>query len=218
MRPSPRCASDWDPDWSPDGSRIVFAARRGPHSQLHTMRADGSDRRCVTCDASDKRCARWSPDGRRIAYSAAGANPATASIHVVCADGTGDVALTAGVAEDCHPAWSLDGERIVFQSSRRGPHRICTMSADGTDLRWVTSAACPGSDQTPDWGPPRLTGLPPTGGGFFAPRSALAAPLASRLGFPPYAAGAGHMRTRPHRHAPAPGDRLRPAPPTPARG
>ena len=161
---TPRGASDWDPDWSPDGARIVFAARSGAHRQIHTMRADGGDRRRVTRDASDKRNPRWSPDGRRIAYSAAGSGPASASIHVVRADGAGDVALTTGVAEDGRPAWTPDGRRIVFQSDRRGIRRICTMKPDGSDLRWVTSAACPGSGPTPSRGTPRLADLAASGG------------------------------------------------------
>ncbi len=156
---TPRRGSDWDPDWSPDGTRIVFATRNGALRQVHTMRADGRDRRCLTRDASDKRFPRWSPDGRRIAYSAVGTAPARASIHVVRADGTGDVALTTGATEDGRPTWSPDGARIVFQSGRGGARSIRTMSADGSDLRRVTSGDCPGSDRSLDWGPTEPVGL-----------------------------------------------------------
>ncbi len=64
------------PTWSPDGSRLAFAAE----GAIWTMRADGSDRRLVIRDAL---APSWSPNGRWIAYSR------DASIEIVRPDGTG---------------------------------------------------------------------------------------------------------------------------------
>ena len=56
-------AWDGDPDWSPDGTRIVFT-RRTDHGEIHVMRADGSGQEMLPGlpgDAVNDCCARWQP-------------------------------------------------------------------------------------------------------------------------------------------------------------
>jgi Tol biopolymer transport system component len=59
---------DDHPDWSPDGSRIVFerAAGREPRVAIFVMNADGSDQHQV--GALEGSFPTWSPDGKQIAY------------------------------------------------------------------------------------------------------------------------------------------------------
>lgn len=54
---------DGDPDWSPDGARIVFT-RRTDHGEIYVMRADGSGQERLPGlpgDAVNDCCARWQP-------------------------------------------------------------------------------------------------------------------------------------------------------------
>lgn len=57
------------PDWSRDGKRVVYSSYLGRQwHQLWLMTADGGDPLQLTYREGDATGARWSPDGRRIAY------------------------------------------------------------------------------------------------------------------------------------------------------
>ena len=64
---------DYDPSWSPDGSRIAFTHTDGPmDSDVFVMDADGSNTVRLTdgADGDTNLNPVWSPDGSRIAYQA----------------------------------------------------------------------------------------------------------------------------------------------------
>jgi Tol biopolymer transport system component len=58
--------------WSPDGQRIAFQSQRGGVQRVWTMRTDGSALQQVS-GGEPMNTPVWSPDGRRIAGSVAGA-------------------------------------------------------------------------------------------------------------------------------------------------
>src|SRR5947209_17737863 len=73
-----------DPQLSPDGTRIVFSvggadkdADRGT-SQVWLANRDGSDVRQLTWSGQRNREARWSPDGRAVAFVSDRKPPQTA--------------------------------------------------------------------------------------------------------------------------------------------
>ena len=57
----------YDPQWSPDGTRIAFALRTGGRNDVYVMAADGSNPLPVTRTGS-ARAPCWSPDGQQLAY------------------------------------------------------------------------------------------------------------------------------------------------------
>jgi TolB protein len=92
----------------------------------------------------------FSPDGKRIAYSLAGAE--STQIWVAHADGSGARQLTdTPYFINTSPSWAPDGKRIAFVSNQGGSPQIYLMNADGSGVRRLTFQG--NYNQTPDWSP-----------------------------------------------------------------
>ncbi|MFD0469402.1 hypothetical protein ACFQ0B_14575 [Nonomuraea thailandensis] len=100
------------PDWSPDGSALVFQSYRDGVFNLWTIRPDGSGIRQLTKGPFDHREPRHSPDGRTVAYSSDVGG--SYGIHLLDVATGASRALTDTPSEEYEPAWSPDGARIAF--------------------------------------------------------------------------------------------------------
>jgi Tol biopolymer transport system component len=137
-------APSTSPQWSPDGSRIVFSSSlkldgtdaKGPDINIWRMNADGTaltplTRTTVVPAANsnaNSNSPMWSPDGTRIVFFSArnidlSDSPnlnSTTNIWTINADGTNLKALTKATAlnaSSMSPRWSPDGRQIVFSSA-----------------------------------------------------------------------------------------------------
>ena len=68
---------------------------------------------------------RWSPDGKRIAFTSN--RDGNYEIYVMNADGSGQRNLTQHRAQDNYAAWSPDSKRIAFISNRGGGYDVYVM-------------------------------------------------------------------------------------------
>lgn len=140
----PEGVLDIEPDWSPNGMKIVFQRidRNGcgtgcETEEIDMVASDGSGLTRLANDPAGKGCVRgdvpaggtcrevpaWAPDGKRIAFecqslTGVSRNPYLGRICVMTAAGSNIRQLTqtpaAGV-EDSAPSWSPDGRRLAFQ-------------------------------------------------------------------------------------------------------
>lgn len=156
-------ASDASPEWSPDGTKILFASNRDGQSELYVMNADGSGQTRLTYGGGVYgENHRWSPDGSRILFVSA--HEGNHEIYVMNADGSNLHNLTNDPLYDSEPAWSPDGSRIAFLRiggptdyyPSWGRHVLMVMNADGSQP--VELSASGGNRYAhPGWTPDGLT-------------------------------------------------------------
>lgn len=151
-------ANDYDPVWSPDGSKILFER----HEDIYVMNADGSGQQNLTNTSGYfEEDPAWSPTGQQIVYSS-GVNDSYSqdegNIHIMDADGSGASALTSTTADiDRYPDWSPDGSQIVFSRRQDGNvPELFLINTDGTNLQQITQMPSGTTDYTnrePAWSP-----------------------------------------------------------------
>lgn len=137
-------------DVSRDGNKLVTAGTAASFSEgrLYTMNMDGTNRRLVLSRSDGAVTGpAWSPDGRAIAYAAAGnSNSNESAIWTVAANG-GKVTQLTGAGQSAHsPTWSPDGARIAYTAITPGQPGtdIYVMNADGSagQLLYDCAVAC----------------------------------------------------------------------------
>jgi Tol biopolymer transport system component len=153
-----------DPDWSPDGTRIVYAEaksvseRRPAQYRIVVMNADGSGRRVLSAfGGPDELNPKWMPDGQTIIFERWQQRGTRSDIVAIGAGGGAQRTILATRAWETNPVPSPDGKRIAFGSDRDRPGRdrlgpgfeIYTMAVDGTDIVRLTDNRRP--DIFPDW-------------------------------------------------------------------
>jgi len=127
-----------DPDFSPDGSRLITVTNKAELNQLELSTVDR--RREVLTDATDHTqfsTPRHSPDGRSLALSKWENGRRDIWIHD--ADGTPRRRLTLDVAVDRDPTWSADGRWLYFSSDRTGIPNIFAIDVQTEHLWQVTN-------------------------------------------------------------------------------
>jgi dipeptidyl aminopeptidase/acylaminoacyl peptidase len=140
-----------EPEWSPDGTRIVFLRTTEDGSALESIRASGGPATVIPAPAQAANPA-WSPDGRRLTYAAPHSeNSVDYDIWVADADGSHPRDTIEVGPDDWAPEWSPDGSQIVFNSGQWPYTDVYVANADGSGVRRLT--ASPGQDFVLWWSP-----------------------------------------------------------------
>lgn len=148
---------DDDPNWSPDGQKILFTSYAPDisttitSSEIYIMNADGTGQAQLTNDGLEKRGAAWSPDGTRIVFARRSGEPNRQGIPTfeVCVM---DAAVNGAATQLTYhldidptnsthlnaltPTWSPDGKVIVFHWTPS--NQLWVMHADGSGQAQLT--------------------------------------------------------------------------------
>lgn len=140
-----------EPDFSPDGRRIVFVSYTEDNFHLWLVNTDGTGLRRLTSGSADHREPRFSPDGTRIACAVE--TGGRYAVHVLPADGGESEVWTEGTAQEAQPVWTPDGSAIAFTSGTgSAPRAVEQVDASGrrTTLATVSEGFLAGPSFSPD--------------------------------------------------------------------
>jgi Tol biopolymer transport system component len=137
---NPRLTYDFQPAWSPDGTKIAFSRQEILGAgNIYIMDADGTGvtrLTNVTQRASWDTEPDWSPDGSKIVFFQNG------GIWIMNPDGTAQTQLTSDAQS---PTWSPDGTKIAFLSSGS----IFTMNPNGSEATFLGGSGATDFDWQP---------------------------------------------------------------------
>lgn len=131
--------TDTDPDFSPDGSKIIFSTNRDGNNEIYQMNNDGSNPIRLTNNAASDSKPRYSPNGSSIVFVSN--RDGNTEIYKMDADGGNQLRLTNDAGTDDVPSFSPDGQKIIFVTSRLTGLRLFTMNADGSNQSVISDVA-----------------------------------------------------------------------------
>jgi WD40 repeat protein len=141
-------ATDRNPRFSPDGTKILFESKRDGNWEIYVMDSDtGKNLVSASNHAKTDRNGSWSRNGKKIIFESV--RDGNFEIYVVDADGNNPVNLTNHKKSDTFSRWSPNGRRIAFVSTRDGNKEIYAMDANGANP--VNLSNDPGDDNFPQW-------------------------------------------------------------------
>lgn len=121
-------------EWSPTGDQLVMTGGRPQALQVWLTTSDGRSARVLTDQVGDFVDPSWSPDGKRLLYSACPEHPCLVTdreIFAALATGEGErVQITNDDFADEGPRFSPDGTKIAMRT------QIVPPGEDGTGAVW----------------------------------------------------------------------------------
>lgn len=130
------------PDWSPDGSKIVFTAvNEQMYARIYTVDiVVGNQKTMLTNEAGNYWFPDWSPDSSEIVFVSD--KNRVVNIYVMDPSGRNQINITTDTNSGegyKSPTWSPDSKKIAFVMVKSGVNRwIYVMDRDGKNRTQLT--------------------------------------------------------------------------------
>lgn len=146
------------PSWSPDSKKIIFTKLIQEKSdtsivsngEIFTMDNDGRNEKRITQKKGYDSGAKFSPDGKRIAFYGKSAE-GNWEIFMMDKDGRNMINLTKDTMEDYSPQWSPDGKWIAYTSGIPAQYDVWLIHVNSEKKIRLTST--PKRNESPVWRP-----------------------------------------------------------------
>lgn len=145
--------NDYHPLWSPAGDRIAFVRGAGAFD-LFVIGADGSGLKPLTTSPEYEELAGWTPDGKRVVYSAVvGGVTSVRSVEVDAGD-SHELFQLEGRVKSVGAAASPNGQSIIYWDVLFGNPSggLYLARLDGSDRRLIAALGM-GGLSSPVWSP-----------------------------------------------------------------
>lgn len=148
-------ASDVQPAFSPDGSRVAFASNRSGQWDIWVIDVNGGPAVQVTSSPAEEIHPSWSPDGQELVYCSLPTGGGQWELWVTNANAG---ATKRFIGYGLFPQWSPVSEKIVFQRARERGSRwfgIWTFTLVDGEPRLPTELAASSTESMtlPTWSP-----------------------------------------------------------------
>jgi TolB protein len=126
------------PRFSPDDSKVAFAAEKGGAVNIYVMDLLNHSTRRLTDSLAIDTSPSFSPDGSQLVFNSdRGGSP---QLYVMGAGGGGARRISFGAGRYNAPVWSPDGKLIAFVKQEGQSFSIGVMNPDGSGERILTTS------------------------------------------------------------------------------
>ena len=142
----------FNPDWSRDGSKLLFESTREGKYALYTININGTGLRRLTDLTADNGQARWSANNKQIVFYSG--RDGHLQLYLMNADGSHQRRLTNDDDVDYLADFSPKGDQVAYVSHPQtggGGDNVYVIRTDGTGRTRLTDPAT--SNSSPRWSP-----------------------------------------------------------------
>jgi len=141
-------AIDTEPNFSPDGSHLLFTSDRSGGPQIYRMAVTGGPAERLTFEGSYNVSARHSPDGKSFTFIQRSGTRFRVAVQDFA---TRQVQVLTDGGLDESPTFAPNGKLILYATGVRGRGVLSAVSSDGRIKQRLTADV--GDVREPAWGP-----------------------------------------------------------------